>query len=83
MKREGARVSIRIVANGISFELKACGNPRLELSHPRELVIRKSEFVSDRTLAVRADAAARDIPRELMRELKRPTTVGRLELEVT
>lgn len=83
LKREGARVSIRIVTNGISFGLEASGGPRLELSHPHEIVIRKSEFVSDRTLAFRADAAARDIPRELIRELKRPTTVGRLEIEVT
>jgi len=46
------------------------------------MVIRKSDFISDRTLAVRADAAARDLPRGMVRALKDPRTVGRLEIEV-
>lgn len=83
LKREGARVLVRISAKEIEFELEASGDPRLLLTHPHEIVLRKSDFVSDRTLAVRADASARDIPRDLVRALKDPNTTGRFEIEVT
>jgi hypothetical protein len=82
LRREGARAVIKIIAGSLSFEVRASGDPRLELSNPHEMVIRRSDFVSDRTLAVHADAAARDIPREMVRLLKDPATVGRLEIEV-
>lgn len=82
IRRQGSRVTVRILAHALSFEVKAWGDPRLRLSDPRDLVIRRSDFASDRTLAVRADAAARDIPREMVRLLKDPSTRGRLEIEV-
>ena len=66
-----------------TFEVKAEGDPRLELSHPCDIVIRKSDYVSDRTLAVHADAAAKDVPREIVTKLREPGTVGMLEIEVT
>jgi len=83
LRRKESKVSIRIVVGHLSFEVRASGDPRLGLSDPNEMVIRKSDFVSDRTLAVRADAASRDIPREMVRLLKDRNTVGRLEIEVT
>jgi len=82
IRGKGANMVIRIVVGTLSFEVKARGDPRLSLSHPHDIVIRKSDFVSDRTLAVRADVASRDIPREMVRLLKNPATVGRLEIEV-
>ena len=83
LRRRGSRVTIRMLVGPYAFEVKAAGDPRLELSHPRDIVIRKSDYVSDRTLAVHADAAARDIPREMVRQLRDPGNVGRLEIEVT
>lgn len=83
LRRGGSDVTIRIVVGGTSFEVKARGDPRLELTHPRDIVIRKSDFVSDRTLAVGADSAAKDLPREMVRLLRNPSTAGRLEIEVT
>jgi uncharacterized protein len=82
LRGEGAKVTIRIVVGELSFELSARGDPRLKLSHPHDIVIRKSDFVSDRTLAIGSDAAARDIPREMVRLLKDQGTRGRLEIEV-
>lgn len=82
LRRKGSRVTIRITTGDLSFEVRAFGDPRLELSHTHDMVIRKSDFVSDRTLAVRADAASRSIPREMVSLLKDPATVGRLEIEV-
>ena len=82
LRRKGSGVTIRLLVGTHAFTVKAEGDPRLELSHPHDIVIRKSDYVSDRTLAINADAAARDIPREMVRELKNPDTVGRLEIEV-
>lgn len=82
LRREGALVKIAVVVGNLSFEARALGDPRLELSHPHDIVIRKSGFVSDRTLAVHADGASRDIPREMVHILKDPAAVGRLEIVV-
>ena len=44
--------------------------------------MRKSEFVSPRTLAIRADAAAKDIPRGIVESLRSPDCRGLLRIEV-
>jgi hypothetical protein len=82
LRRKGSSVTIRLIVGPHSFEIRAEGDPRLELSHPHDIVIRKSDFISDRTLAVHADAAAKDIPREIVELLKDPETRGKLEIEV-
>lgn len=82
LRRKGSKVALRFVVGNHTFKVKAEGDPRLELSDPNDIVIRRSDFVSERTLAVHADAAARDIPREMVRLLRDPGTVGRLEIEV-
>lgn len=82
LRKGGSKVTIRLVVGEESFELRAHGDPRLLLSHPHDMVIRTSDFVSDRTLALGADAAARNIPRRLVSLLKDPKTTGRMEIEV-
>jgi len=83
LRRKGSKVTMRILVGSQAFQVNASGDPRLELSHPHDMVIRKSDFVSDRTLAVRADAASKDIPREMVLLLRNPEAVGSLEIEVT
>lgn len=85
--KEGLRkmdtpVTLRILAGDQTFQVNARGDPRLGLSHPHDMVIRKSDFISERTLAVHADSAAIGIPRRMVRLLRDPKTVGRLEIEV-
>jgi len=83
LREAGSKVLVRILVGPETFELRAEGDPRLELSHPREVVIRKSRFLSGRTLAVGADAAARDVPRSIVEMLTSPERVGVLEVEVS
>lgn len=82
IRREGASVRVRLLVGQESFAITARGDPRLPLTHPHDIVIRKSSFVSDRTLAVGASAAARDIPRRMVQKLRSPDTVGYLEVDV-
>ncbi len=82
LRRRGSMVTIRLVVGTFSFSIRASGDPRLRLSHEHDVVIRRSDFISDRTLAIRADAASKDIPRDMVNLLRNPRTVGRLEIEV-
>jgi len=82
LRSNQARVLIRILVDEESFEVAAEGDMELQLSHPHDIVIRKSRFISDRTLAVGASAAARDIPRSIVSMLRNPMSVGVLEIEV-
>ncbi len=59
------RIRIRITADGITDELMATPNPAFNSNH--ELVIRKTDFCSERTFAVHADKASFDISRRLVR----------------
>jgi len=83
LRRRGSKVTIRILVGDHTYKVSARGDPALALSHPHDMVVRKSDFVSDRTLAVHADSASKDIPREIVGLLRDPATVGRLEIEVS
>jgi hypothetical protein len=83
LRRRGSKVTIRILVGNYSYTVNARGDPALALSHPHDMVVRKSDFISDRTLAVQADSAAKDIPREIVHLLRNPATVGRFEIEVS
>ena len=83
LRTKGSTVTIRVVVGPTTFVVKAEGDPGLELTHPDDIVIRRSDFVSDRTLAVHADSASMDISREMVHLLRDSDTVGRLEIEVT
>ena len=70
------------VEDGEFFSLKAKGSDRLSLRSSTEMVIRKSTYASDRTLAVSANAAAIDIPRKIVESLRSTATKGLMTIEV-
>jgi uncharacterized protein len=51
-----------------------------EFDDSKEIVIRKSEYFSKRTLGIRADKAAKDIDRRIIALLKDPGTKGTVEV---
>jgi uncharacterized protein len=72
MRKPNAKLAITIEADGISEQVNAEGSPHLILTHPTDMVIRKSGYLCSRTLAVHADKAACDLSRNLMEILKNP-----------
>jgi hypothetical protein len=68
-RNENARITITIDAGGEIETIDAWGSPQLSFSHPTDLVVRKSNYVCDRTLAIRADKAAKDLSRKLVEKL--------------
>lgn len=51
-------------------EIVGWGHEDLTLTHPTDIVIRKSDYVCSRTLMIKADKAAKDIDRDLICDLK-------------
>ena len=64
--------------DGIQDTIFARLNPTF--SNSREIVVRKTDFVSDRTLGVRCDKAAFDLKSEIIEKLKNPETILGVEI---
>jgi len=61
-----ATVELTLRADGHEETVTARGHPDLTLDSDRSAVVRTSDYVDDRTVAVEADAAAADLDRELV-----------------
>jgi len=71
-----------IEADNLKEVVSAFGSPKLILSHPTDMVVRKSSYVCDRTLAVKADKAACDLSRKLVEKLRNPRQKVKITLTV-
>ena len=80
LRKPHAKLIILIEAGGIIEQVNAHGSPQLILTHPTDMVVRKSDYVCNRTLAVHADKAAQDLPRELVEKLKNPKQKVKIKL---
>ena len=81
-KTEHARMTIKIEAESEAEVINAWGSPQLSFTHPTDLVVRKSDYICGRTLAIRADKAAKDLSRKLVEELRNPSQRVRITLTV-
>jgi len=61
-----AKVTVTLEAGGHTDRVCARGHPDLTFESARSLVVRTSEYVDDRTVAVGADHAAADLSRALI-----------------
>jgi len=82
LRSDDARVRFTIVAPGGEFSFVARGSKDLSFESPTDMVIRRSSFVCGRTLAIRAESSAIEIPRGLVGTLKSPKAAGILRIEV-
>jgi len=65
-----AGITISIEAGGMTETLSANGASRLILTHPTDIVVRKSNYVCNRTLAIHASKSACELSRDLVKRLK-------------
>lgn len=79
--KNGREVEITIEAGGFEETIVAYGSPALKLTHPEDMVIRKSDFIDTRTLVILADKSADEINRELVEVLKDPKAEVKITLE--
>ena len=79
LKEKDAKLTIIIQADSESEMIEAFGSQKLTLSHCTDLVVRKSSFVCDRTLSIKANKAAIDFSRNVVTKLRN----GRQKVDIT
>jgi hypothetical protein len=77
-----AKIRITIKVDYKKEEVIAYGNTKLMLASPTSIVVRRSSYVCDRTLAIRANKSAGNLSRSLVAKLKDPKNRVDLELAV-
>jgi hypothetical protein len=77
---EGSHLITRLTCRDICVLVHAQGGTGLLLDHPGDLVWRKSTFMCGRTIGIRSDHAACDLPPELVSLLRQGEL---LEVELT
>ncbi len=82
LRSSDAKVSISIRVDDHEFVMHGNGHPDLILTHKDDIVIRKSNFVCPRTLAVKCDKASDLLPREMVSLLQDPNMKGTLSIAV-
>jgi hypothetical protein len=82
LRKPHAKLVILIEAGGVIEQVNAHGSPQLILTHRTDMVVRKSDYVCSRTLAVHADKAAQDLSKALVEKLKNPEQKVKIILEV-
>jgi len=76
LKDSSAKVTFSINVGEYEFTLEGRGHPNLILTHSEDIVIRKSDFICPRTLAIKCDKASDLLPREMVSLLQDPKTKG-------
>ena len=80
LKDNNSHIIIDIIVGNRSFSINASGDRRLLLLSRHDIVIRKSNFICERTMAIQCDKASRDIPREMTLLLQNPEAKGILRI---
>ena len=76
LQNPNSKVIFSIKVGKHEFNVEGRGHENLILTHLEDIVIRKSDFVCPRTLAVKCDKASDLIPREMISLLQNPKTTG-------
>ena len=70
IKTDNTKIMITLETTNATDTITGEGSSELTLTHPSDMVIRKSTFTCDRTLMIKADKAAKDLKTELINDLK-------------
>lgn len=79
-RNDESRILVEVRTLRIADIIEGRGSRRLTLSHSSEMVGRKSSYVSDRTIMIRADKAACDVNRDLIDALTSPSTSAQIRI---
>jgi len=77
-----SRILVELKVSGLVERISGRGSHLLTLAHENDLVIRKSAYVSNRTLMINADKSASDLPRKFIRRLTSASTNIHVRLTV-
>ncbi|MDI6825910.1 MAG: DUF371 domain-containing protein [Candidatus Aenigmarchaeota archaeon] len=75
-------MKITINVDGMEDKIIAYGSPALELKDKNDIVIKKTDSIDSKTMAILADKSAYDLKEELKKKLKKKETKIRIVLEI-
>ena len=78
-----AKITFSIKAGNKKFTIQGNGSKKLSLKHTKDIVLRKSAFTCSRTIAINCDNASSDIPRDFVKILQNPKTVGNMTIDIS
>lgn len=76
LKNHDSKITFSISVEDLEFIINGKGHEDLILTHEEDIVIRKSDFICPRTLAVNCDKASDLLPRSMVRLLQNPNARG-------
>ena len=82
LKNPTSKVAISIKVGSEEFLMQGNGHPDLILSHTEDIVIRKSDFICPRTLAIKCDKASDLLPRSMVTLLQDSKTIGTFTISI-
>lgn len=81
LRDPSSRVRLTLSAGPHEFSFEGRGSPALELSDPRDMVMRTSTHACPRTLAVSCTRASDSVPRAMVAALQKRGARGTLAIE--
>ncbi|MEM0385309.1 MAG: DUF371 domain-containing protein [Nitrososphaeria archaeon] len=82
LKNDNVEVVLTIVVDKEIFKVFAKGSSKLILFDKKSIVVRKSDYICPRTLAIKSTASAKDFPRNLIKLLQKRDSEGMMIIEV-
>jgi len=82
LRDSNSKIIFSINVDNQEFVLEGRGHDDLILTHDEDIVIRKSDFICPRTLAVKCDKASHLLPRHMVSLLRNPKTKGTFTITV-
>ena len=80
--KAGGPVKITFKVGDVLVVARGSGHPDLTLSNKTDIVVRKSAYTCGRTVAIGADKAAADLPRDFVSRLRNPLSDVQVSIEV-
>jgi hypothetical protein len=81
IKKDGSKVIIKISVNNFEEIIEAEGCSKLILTSSNSIVIRKSDYIDERTLAIRANKASADLDRNFVKKLRSVNSKVKIEIK--
>lgn len=82
IRNPDSKITFSIFVGSHEFIVEGKGHQDLILTHKDDIVIRKSDFICPRTLAVKCDKASDLLPRDMVTLLRNPETRGIFSITV-
>ncbi len=80
---ENTKIRVTLIAGDITEMVVGSGHPDLTFTHKTDMVIRKSDFICDRTLMINTDKSSAELDRKLINRLRNKNQKLIMEIEAT